>query len=119
MDTLSNPTEVIPSVQLIVTGIGHCPSKKNKHYSGINGRILMDKKTKARMQSLESAILSELYSASQIRGNETHLECLKRLRTLLSSLCDDSIREIPAGSWAVEYVEKGQEGAEIIISTLP
>lgn len=70
------------------------------------------------MLLLENAILSALLSEYRIKENETHLECLKRLRTALSGLCDDSIREIPSGSWNVEYVEKGSEGVLIEIETI-
>lgn len=102
----------------IYHGLGHIPSKKNHHFPGNGGRILIDKPVKARMLALENAILSELYSASQIIGNETHLECLKRLRTLLSGLSDDSIREIPEGSWATHHDIKGCEGVIIEITQI-
>ncbi len=79
-------------------------SKKNYHFPRADGGLCIDKRVKLKMERLENAILSALYSESQIDGNETHSECWKRLRTLLCGLSDDSIREIPAGSWDVERV---------------
>lgn len=111
--------ELGSSLRLEVKGIGHCPSKKNYHFPSSNGGLLIDPAIKQRMAMLEAAILCALYSEYQIVGSETHSECWKRLRTLLSGLCDDSIREIPTGSWDVEYVPKGQEGILIEITPIP
>lgn len=95
----------------------HVPSKKNRHWS--NGkRVHMDVKIKERMRRLESAIESALYSCAATIESGTHSECLKQLRMLLSSLCDDSIREIPSGSWDVEKVPKGKEGLRITIERI-
>ena len=113
-------TEAGPSsVVLVISGLGHCPSKKNRHFPLTNGALGIDKSVRDRMKALENAILSALYSECQIVGNETHSECWKRLRTLLSGLSDDSIREIPTGSWAVEHVANGQEGMQITIQEIP
>lgn len=103
--------------KLLVRGLS-VPSFKNHKHSNRNGHVYTDPKVKARMESLENAMLCELYSASQITGNETHSECWKRLRTALSGLCDDSVREIPEGSWTVEHVPPNEEGVEIIITEL-
>lgn len=117
-DLSGSPTAITSSLTLSVRGIGHIPSKKNYHYPSQSGALLIDKPIKERMQHLENAILSALYSESQIVGNETHSECWKRLRTLLSGLSDDSIREIPDGSWSTKYVPKGEEGADIEIEVI-
>lgn len=81
-------------------------------------RTLTPAKIKARMDELENAILSALYSGSQIIEGETHSECWKRLRTVLSGLSDDSIQEIPCGSWAVEFTSKENEGVTIELTLL-
>jgi len=73
------------------------------------------KDIKKRMQLLEDVILSKLYSLCPTTESETHSECLKQLRTALSGLSDDSIREIPVGSWSVDRVPKGEEGVRITI----
>ena len=105
-------------VKIMIRDLGHIPSKKNYHYPLKNGGLGIDKEIKVRMERIENAILFALYSESQIIGSETHSECLKRLRMLLSGLLDDSIREVPAGSWDVEYVPKGDEGCLIEINIL-
>lgn len=81
-------------------------------------RTLTPGKIKKRMDVLESAILSRLYSTAQTIEGETHSECLRRLRTVLSGLSDDSLQEIPNGSWRTEDVAKGAEGITIIIEEL-
>lgn len=110
------------SVTLTVTG-ATVPCFKNRKRIAKNKRsgksfLRTREDIKERMQHLENAILSELYSESQIVGSETHSECWKRLRTALSELCDDSIREIPCGSWDVEFVPKGSEGVTLVITEL-
>lgn len=120
MNPISDPTN---SVTVLIVGLGHIPSFKN-HKRAIKSRetgklrTLTDPEIAKRVERLENAILSALYSGSQIRGSETHSECWKRLRTLLSGLCDDSIREVPSGSWDVQFVPAGQEGVEITITKL-
>ena len=105
-------------IRLEIRGVGNCPSKKNSHFPLTNGGLGIDKSVKERMMRLENAILFALYSACQTGGNETPSECLRRLRTLLSGLSDDSINQIPAGSWDVQMVEPGQEGVEITITAI-
>ena len=81
-------------------------------------RTLTHPAIKFRMECIEDDILFALYSLSQTGENETHLECLKQLRTALSELSDDSIKEVPEGSWETVYVPKGQEGVRIEITPL-
>ncbi len=107
-----------PPLRLSVTLGQAVPSKKNHHFPLANGGLGIDKAIKLRMNDLENGILSALCSESQMTASETPLECLRRLQTLLSGLLDDSIREIPTGSWGVEYVPKGQEGVIIEITPL-
>lgn len=66
-------------------------------------RTLTPAKIKARMQELENGILFALYSSCQTSIGETDSECLKRLRTVLCGLSDDSLNQIPEASFAVEY----------------
>jgi len=112
----SKPTE--SKIVLVVSGTGHIPSFKNHKHSGKSGFVYTDPKVKKRVKRLEENILCGLYSLCRTNESETHLECLKRLRTALFGLCDDSIREIPQGEWNVEYVEKGKEGVRIEITTI-
>lgn len=80
--------------------------------------LITEPSVKERMLALENGILSALYSDSQIIGNETHLECWKRLRTVLLELYDDSVREIPNGSWETLQVTKSLEGVTIEITEI-
>jgi hypothetical protein len=73
---------------------------------------------KERMEQLENAILLELYSTGKTFGEGMEAECMRRLRMLLSALSDDSLNEIPEGSFGSELVEPGQEGITIIIEEL-
>lgn len=70
------------------------------------------------MDQLENAIVSALYSLSQTGGAGMPSECSKLLRTVLSGLSDDSLKEIPCGEWDVRYVPKGSEGLELTITKL-
>lgn len=81
-------------------------------------RTLTEPETKQRMDRLEKAIEFALYSWSATGARETDLECRKQLRTVLSGLSDDSLKEIPAFSFGVRCVEAGQEGVEITIEPL-
>jgi hypothetical protein len=104
-------------VSLLVKGL-HIPSFKNHKHSNRNGSVYTDPRVKRLMTQLESGMLSGLYSASQTGENVTGSECLKQLRTALSGLSDDSIREIPECSFVTEYVAKGEEGVELKIYKL-
>lgn len=108
---------------LEIKGVGHIPSFKNSKRAILdrnsgNFRTLTPGKIKKRMDKLENAILSALYSTCQTTGGATPSGCLKLWRTFLSGLRDDSVREIPSGSWDCDYVPKGQEGITIIIERI-
>lgn len=94
------------------------PSKKNHHFPGKGGHVLIDKPIKERMAQLEDGILSALYLWCQTRESGTDLAWQKHARMLLSGLSDDSLREIPQSSFGVEYVPKGSEGVIITIELL-
>jgi hypothetical protein len=69
------------------------PSKKNRHYAGANGRILMDKKIKQRMLAIENAIVSALRSAWQTTVCGTSMEC-PLPSWIASSLPEDDCWEV-------------------------
>lgn len=111
--------------KIVLNVVGHqIPSFKNRKRAILDRntgkmRTLTEPSVKKRMDLIENAILSELYSSVQIREGETHSECLKRLRIALSGLCDDSTKEIPQGQWeTIHHVTKGKEGAIIEIEEL-
>lgn len=108
-------------ITLTITGLGHIPSHKNRKRAILDKskghlRTLTEPSIKKRMDRLENAILFALYSWCQTSVLGMHSGCSKQLRTALSGLCDDSIKEVPEGSWDVEYVPKGQEGCVIQIT---
>ena len=108
-----------PGIRLVVVTGDNVPSKKNRHYASPDGHIRMDTKIKKRMKLLEGRILSALLSLCLAQKNVAmDLACLKQLRTRLSSLSDDSLREISEHSWNVRYVEPGFEGVEIEITPI-
>jgi hypothetical protein len=116
--TSQSPSSAETPIYLRIRGIGHIPSKKNAHYPLTNGGLGIDKSVRERMKYLEYAIESALYSLCQTTESGMRSECLKQLRTRLSGLLDDSIREIPSGAWATVKVPKGEEGLDIIIDVL-
>lgn len=93
----------------------HIPSFKNCKHTNKHGHVYTETRVKKIMEQLESGILSELYSEFQMVEPETASECWKRLRTALSGLSDDSLKEIPNASFSTEVVPKGQEGVMIEI----
>lgn len=109
MATSDNLTAVILKV---VTG-DHIPSFKNTKRCGHT-----PKQIKQRMMQLENRIVSNLYSWFQTQKSGTETEWLLQLRTFLSGLSDDSIKQICSGTWEARYVEPGCEGVEIEIERL-
>jgi hypothetical protein len=81
-------------------------------------RTLTPAKIKQRMDRLEKAIVFALYSCCPTASGVTDSACLKQLRTALSGLSDDSLKEIPEFSFGWRTVPKGEEGVEIIIDRI-
>jgi len=99
------------------------PSFKNHKRSGIDAQTrkhmtFTRTDIKERMMLLENAILSELYFIGKTYGEGMDLECLRRLRTVLSGLLDDSLNEIPIGSFECDTVAPADEGLTIIIEEI-
>lgn len=114
-----NSTKIV----LTIKGVGVIPAFKNRKRAIQDRntgkmRTLTEPSIKKRMDRIENAILFALYSLCATADAETQQECLKQLRIALSGLSDDSIRELPQGSWGTEYVKKGEEGAMITIEQL-
>jgi hypothetical protein len=117
---MSNPRKHLASLRIYLP---LPPSFKNQKRSILDRnsgkqRTLTPKKIKHRMQVLEDAILSALYSTGATTGGGTHSECWRQLRIALSGLCDDSLKEVPEGSWDTEPASKLEEGITIIIEEL-
>lgn len=106
----------------VVTG-DNVPSFKNRKRTVLdrstgNMRPLTEPSVKKRMDRLEAAIVCALFSSCQTSEFETDLACRKQLRTLLSGLCDDSLKVIPDSSFGVEHVTKEQAGVRIEIEKI-
>lgn len=127
---LSPPTSPKIPIVLVIRG-QQVPSFKNRKIAIVLNRkalvnpqaraitrTLTEPKTKARMDLLENAILSALYSSCPTIAGVTAMEWQKQLRIALSGLLDDSFQIIPESSWRAEKVAKGQEGVRIEIIEL-
>jgi hypothetical protein len=110
-------SETEKPIVLMVRG-PYLVSKKNHHYPGKNGNLLIDQPVKDRMKKLEDDILFSLYSLCQTEERETDLELVRQLQTRLSKLLDDSLKEVPKFMFDTHYVSKGQEGVNIIIERI-
>lgn len=104
------------AVVLKVSGMGPVPSFKNKKRIGKHG-LFTDLKTKRWMDQCIQSFAFQLRSECQIREGGTSTECLARFWTRLLP-ADDCWTELEIGFATCELVEKGQEGAEIIIKRL-
>ena len=111
----------------LVVRCGVIPSFKNRKRLAINSTTgkpfnYTDKSTKKRMQVIESSILSALYSLCQTENAGTGMECQRPLLIALSErlkdLTDDSLNQIPCGSFETRMVARGMEGVEITIEEL-
>ncbi len=110
-------------ISLVVVTGDNVPSFKNTKRAGVSSKTgknfsYTPKQIKQRMQRLENGIVWALCLESPVDGSVTGLECRKRLLTVLSGLCDDSLKQIPEFSFGVRYVEPGAEGVEITIEPL-
>lgn len=109
--TAASPNRVVLEV---VTGENLCSFKNRKRVTK-RGGLITDPDVKRRQDRLEAHILLSFYFASPTGEHETDLDSLRALRTLLSGLCDDSLKQIPEFSFAVEYVKPEDAGVQITI----
>lgn len=110
-------------IRLSVTGIGHVIPFKNRKRAILDRktgkmRTLTEPKVAQWMERATEAIVLKLFSSCQTGDAATQRECLSQLRTFLCGLSDDSVKQLPMGSWEVEYVEKGDEGFELVIGEI-
>jgi len=82
------------------------------------GRLFTKPEYQAWMDRATESIVLQLFSKCQTGDAATQLECWKRLRTFLSGLSDDSVKQLPEGAWKVEFVEAVDAGADILIERL-
>ncbi len=105
----------------------HIPSKKNSKMvldKLPNGKrldramVVMKPEIRAWIEKAEAHLEYQLLSACLTTGEEIQ-SALSKLSVILSQLpADDSVSDFPKGTWEVELVPPGQEGAIITIERL-
>lgn len=99
----------------------HIPSFKNSKQIVMMGKkpfLITKKEFKEWMEKVVQHLESTLLSVCQTGFDATPLVRL-RLSAILSRLpADDSVNDLTAGSWKVETVSPGEEGALITITRL-
>jgi hypothetical protein len=110
---LNSPNKIV----LEIKGLGHVPSKKNKHYAAAKGVLLMDQETKEWMSRCQSSFVFQLFSICQT--NESATVTGHSLRSLIASLPpDDNWKVISEEAVKAVRVPKGEEGAVITIERI-
>lgn len=111
---------------LKIEGIGSVPAFKNSKEISVNRKsgkrfLRTHPKKKAWMEACIASFECQLRSWCQTIDAGTPPECSKPSWTalsMLSGMCDDSIREFPQGEWTTLRVPHGCEGATITIEPL-
>lgn len=112
----SGPTSTQP-LTLTIQGIGHVPSMKNSKVKAPNG--IFTKPQYARwMRACRDSFALQLLCAFRIAENATPTGRSRQSWIASSLPLDDSVREIVEERIRVEFVEPGQEGAEIVIEAI-
>lgn len=104
---------------LRIRGQGHVVGfKNNKLILWSQKRIITAPKYQKWMQQAVASFVFQLLSGSAIVAGEIPPACSKL--SWISSLLpvDDSVKDLPVGSWTVLRVPKGEEGADILIEEL-
>lgn len=118
---MQNLSQGVPtSLQIELRGY-HLPSKKNFHFPGKNGRVLIDKPIKLRIEKIERDIVSQLLSLCQTDGVVMPMECWPPCLIALltqSPPFDDHWESIPEIHINSLICEKGKEGVRIEIKEL-
>lgn len=111
------------ALQIVVQGIGNPPSFKNSKMI-VQGRghrramLITDPKKRRWMDKATESLKSQLLLACQTTEGATSTESLQRFLTA-SCPQDDSWQFVPVLKVTMEKVPKGEEGASIIINSLP
>lgn len=98
----------------------HIPGKKNRHYAGRNGRILIDAKTLEKIKVLEADIESQLLSIMRTELGET--TTMEQQRSWIASRLfgNDCWEDLPEEHYFSKLVENINEaGCQISIERLP
>lgn len=118
--SVSQPSEPI---RLLVQGLGHVPSFKNRKRAILDSntgkmRTLTEPKAKQWMARCTDSFVLQLISKSLTIDAGTSTECSPRSLIARSLPRDDSLQWIPEIHVTCQNVDKGHEGAEILIEQL-
>jgi hypothetical protein len=112
----------MPTIKLVVQGLGEVPSFKNKKVIGRsrNGKATLYTKgnVKDQMELFTRALEFQLRSLLQTSGTVTEMGCIPPSKIASSLPLDDSLAWIGTHSVSWRKVKKGEEGFEITIEPL-
>lgn len=111
---------------LLIQGMGHVGSFKNQKtpipYRTRSGKIAYRPMTRPKykkwMEAVITSFVSQLSGLYPTAEGETYGECRRRLLTASSLPLDDSLDWMIPGQQDVRFVNKGEEGAIIIIEKI-
>lgn len=109
----------MPSIKLVVQGLGEVPTFKNRKLIGKTRRgksvLYTKEEVKQRMELLTKAIESQLYSSLLIDETGTVMECIPPSKIVSSLPLDDCLTWIESHSVSLRRVKRGEEGFELTI----
>ena len=97
----------------------HIAGKKNRHYAGRNGRILIDKKTKVKIEKLEQDIESQLLFIMRTELGET--TTMEQQRSWIASrlFANDCWEDLPEEHYYTKSAGNiSDAGCEILIERI-
>tara|TARA_R110002020_G_scaffold13719_8_gene49170 strand:+ start:15 stop:365 length:351 start_codon:yes stop_codon:yes gene_type:complete len=113
---MSNTMKLDDDLLLTVKGLGHVPSLKNRKRIA-RGRLITDPKVQKWMANCVSSFVSQLRSNFQTTDDATSTG--DWLRSSIASLpADDNWKILPQIQVQAEKVDKGDEGAVILLEKI-
>ena len=104
-------------IKLSIRGLGHVPSFKNMKRASRKG-LFTEPRAKRWMQGCADSFALQLLSAYQIEKLAMPTAPSRPCWIALSVPLDDSVKEIVEERIRVEFVEPGQEGADVTIEAV-
>jgi hypothetical protein len=105
------------SIRLTIQGLGEVVSFKNSKVIA-SGKLFTKPRYAEWMKNCTDSFALQLLCEYRTRENATPTGLSRPSWIALSVPLDDSVREIVEERIVVQFVEKGQEGAEIVIENL-
>jgi hypothetical protein len=104
-------------IRLVIAGLGHVPSYKNRKLM-CRGKLITDPAKKEWMERAIRSIEFQLHGMFPTAAGVMRVVCPKRLPTALCLPLDDSWEWMIPGQQNVKRVALGSEGCEITIEKL-